>query len=126
MYNLLGKHKKLSEFCIQWSIVLLNFQIRNGTNEVTPRQKFELEVLICQQYYDNNVASELVAEYSIHEELRTSQNDLHVRHMWNRLPLKTQETIQMNILLGSPESAKNLPKYMQINDKIKPPSKCSK
>jgi len=118
MYNLLGKHKKLSEFCIQWSIVLLNFQIRNGTNEVTPRQKFEMEALFCHQYYNNNLASELVAEYFIHEELRTSQNDLHVRSMWNRLPSETQENIHINLLLGSPESAKNLPKYMQISDKI--------
>ena len=104
MYEHIGKNKNLAQFCIQWSVALMNFQIRNGTNEITPKDKFELEVLLSQHETNNNIALELIFMYALLEDLRSAKMDKHLTVLWNRLSSKDREVVQMNLLLGSPES----------------------
>ena len=114
MYANIGLNKNLTNFCIAWSTVLMNFQIRNGTNEIEPIEKFELEVLININETDNYKTLDLIALYALHEELRSEANDQNLRILWNKLNRKQIEAIQINIALGSPSSLNSLPKYMEM------------
>lgn len=118
MYDLLGTHKQLSVFCIQWSIVLMNFQIRNQTKEITVEQKFELEILINLHETDKRMASDLMLNYALHQEVRTPDNDANLQIIWNRLSPQDRGNFHVSLALGSPDSLIGLPNYLEIQGEI--------
>ena len=111
MFDLIGTHKELSVFCIHWSIVLMNFQIRNQTKEITPEQKFELEVLANQQENDKRITSDLVVNFALHDELRTPTNETHLQIIWNRLSANERSHIHFSLAMGSPDSLIDLQNF---------------
>jgi hypothetical protein len=114
MYSLIGNHNQLDLFCLHWSAILMNFQIRNGSKEVSASEKYELEVLIAQHEKNKQLNLELVGFYAAFPKLRSPDNDRNVRVLWNKLSAEEKQDMHINLAMSLQDKVDLMPKFMEI------------